>query len=145
MWLMQIESDGTFMQKEKTGNRGRQEQGTHLTIDAFECDSVKLYDQNRVRRFLQELPEAIGMTAISDPFVMNYKHPGNNMDSGVTGFIIIAESHISIHTYPYRGCLFMDVFSCKPFDVKKVLMLVEKIFDSGRIEEQLIRRGIAFG
>ncbi|MBI4153737.1 S-adenosylmethionine decarboxylase [Candidatus Woesearchaeota archaeon] len=121
-----------------------QGRGTHLTVDAFECDSLRLYEEKRVRKFLEELPRIIGMTPIAEAQIVNYKNPKKELDAGISGFVMIAESHISIHTYPYRGCLFMDVFSCKPFDVEKVKAVLMERFHAGRIEENLIRRGIVF-
>ena len=74
----------------------------HLVIDGHGCDAEQLSDQERVRRFLDEFPDRIGMTKIAVPAVHLYHGPVPE-DWGVSGFVIIAESHISVHTFPDRG------------------------------------------
>ena len=55
------------------------------------------------------------MTKIMPPYVFRYDSP-DPREWGYTGAVIIAESHITIHTYPEKHFLAMDAFSCKPFD-----------------------------
>jgi S-adenosylmethionine decarboxylase len=61
---------------------------------------------------------------------------------GVTGFILLAESHISIHTWPERDYIAIDIFSCgrnsQPY---KGLEYLKKEFQPKRIKIQEIRRG----
>ena len=87
----------------------------HLVIDGYGCDPGQLADMEHVRRFLDAYPDAIGMTKISVPSVQTYRGPVPE-DWGVSGFVIIAESHISVHTFPDRAYVNVDVFSCKEFD-----------------------------
>ena len=87
----------------------------HLVIDGYGGDVEKMWDQQLVRDFLDQFPSKLAMTPITEPQVLKYT--GDNVeDAGVSGFVIIAESHISIHTFPYRQYVNIDIFSCKPFD-----------------------------
>lgn len=113
--------------------------GSHLTIDAFNCKG-KLDDVECVKDFLDRLPDMIGMTKISEPKVLEHKAEHKD-DDGVTGFVIIAESHIAIHTYPNRNFLSADVFSCKEFDVDKAVEFVKEKFKPERVEQKVIQRG----
>src|SRR5574343_706393 len=96
--------------------------GTHLTLDGNGGSRMALFDLALIYRFLDELPAIIGMTRIMPPYVFRYKAPAAT-DSGISGVVLIAESHISIHTYPWHHYLSMDVFSCKDFDEGKAVDL----------------------
>ena len=99
----------------------------HLAIDGYEADPAKLSDEALVFRFLDEYPCVIGMNKVAPPQVYSYtgKVPD---DWGVSGFVIIAESHISVHTFPDRGYLNIDIFSCNDFNVSASLDDVKSTF-----------------
>jgi S-adenosylmethionine decarboxylase len=56
--------------------------------------------------------------------------------------VLIAESHLAIHTWPERGVLWADVFSCKPFDSKIVVGALVKAFGIGHCKVQIIERDL---
>src|SRR5829696_383876 len=70
----------------------------HLVVDAFVADGSRLADVSAIFDLLDTLPERIGMTKIAPPYVFRYSGVKPE-DWGVTGVVIIAESHISIHTF----------------------------------------------
>ena len=65
-------------------------------------------------------------------------------DWGISGFVLIAESHISVHTFPDREYINIDIFSCKNFDITKSEKQVKKIFNINQIKSVVIDRGIDF-
>ncbi|NDB21072.1 MAG: hypothetical protein EB020_09390, partial [Proteobacteria bacterium] len=71
----------------------------HLVIDGFVDDAAVLGQVEPIFDLLNELPGMIEMTKITQPHVFRY-HGVVPDDWGVTGMVIIAESHISIHTFP---------------------------------------------
>lgn len=99
----------------------------HLAIDGYGADPSKLSDETLVFRFLDEYPDVIGMTKVAPPQVYSYTGKVPN-DWGVSGFVIIAESHISVHTFPDKGYLNIDIFSCNDFDVSASLDDVKGTF-----------------
>jgi len=74
--------------------------GPHLTLDLSECNPERLSDLSYIYDLLDELPDVIDMHKITAPYVFVYKPKGNPTEWGISGFVIIAESHISIHTFP---------------------------------------------
>src|SRR5919199_243273 len=70
----------------------------HLVLDAFVADGRRLGDVAAILELLDTLPERIGMTKIAPPYVFRYSGVKPE-DWGVTGVVLIAESHISIHTF----------------------------------------------
>lgn len=117
--------------------------GTHLTIDGYGCTQCVAKSEKLISDFLETLPAKIGMTKILGPITTFYEAP-NPMDSGVTGVVIIAESHISVHTFPAKGYVSVDVFSCKPFDVETTASIIMGFFGMQKIERKVFDRGQEF-
>lgn len=113
----------------------------HLVIDGYGGDVEKMWDQQLVRDFLDQFPSKLGMTPITEPQVLKYT--GDNVeDAGVSGFVIIAESHISIHTFPNRQYVNIDIFSCKSFDDQRALAEAKQLFDLTEVKTWLLDRGL---
>src|SRR5438093_13531877 len=115
--------------------------GPHLTLDLSECDLRKLSDHANVYSMLDALPDLISMHKISPPYAFVYKPKDKPEEWGVSGFVMISESHISIHTFPDKGHAFIDIFSCKQFDIHKAIAYLTRKFDSGHADKRLPGRG----
>lgn len=113
----------------------------HLVIDAFVDDSSKISEIEPIFNLLNVLPEQISMTKITQPYVFRYSGVVPE-DWGITGMVIIAESHISIHTFPEHKRFHMDVFSCKPFDYQGALNVIERTLGVTRRAADVIRRPV---
>lgn len=113
----------------------------HLIIDGFGGDADLMWDTDRLRRFLDEYPANLGMTRITEPEVLEY-HGANSNDSGISGFVIIAESHISVHTFPHRDYVNIDLFSCKSFDHERALADARALFNLQQVKTWLLDRGL---
>ena len=59
---------------------------------------------------------------------------------GYSTFVMIAESHISIHTFPELNYISFDCYSCKSFDVNKVIDTMKKFFDLEKVDMQVVNR-----
>lgn len=115
----------------------------HLVVDGYGAHPEKLRDTELVYRFLDECPDAIGMTKIVPPQVYTY-HGRTPEDWGVSGFVIIAESHISVHTFPDRRYINIDIFSCKDFDEQSSLDIVKRTFELREVKVWTLDRGIDY-
>ena len=119
--------------------------GPHLMLDCYECNEKKLRDLNFVLKFLNDLPDLIDMHKISEPHAIDY--PGNPKSfdkGGISAVVIIAESHISIHTFPSHRYMSVDIFSCKNFDVERATDFTIKTFEVKKVEKKLLNRGTEF-
>lgn len=115
----------------------------HLTIDGYGGDREALSSESLVSSLLDRYPGEINMTKITEPFV--YRYVGEKPeDWGVTGFVIIAESHIAIHTFPDHGYVWIDVFSCKEFDADLATDLIVESFGLERIKTNILERGLEY-
>lgn len=117
--------------------------GLHLTLDGYDCDPEKLANLDVIYEFLNTCPDLIRMTKIMPPYVFKYQAKVPE-DWGLSGFVLIAESHISIHTYPERKYLSLDIFSCKDFDHHQAVAYATRCFGITRHEINLLDRGVEF-
>lgn len=79
--------------------------GTHLLLELKDCRSKILNDTKRVEELLLAAAKAAKATIIESRF-----HKFNPY--GVSGVVVIAESHLSIHTWPEYGYAAVDIFTC---------------------------------
>ena len=114
--------------------------GPHLMIDGYDADPKKLADRDLIYKVLDELPEKMEMTKVLPPSVYDYKGQTEE-DVGLAGVVIIAESHIAIHTFPKRRFVSVDIFSCKDFEVETAVRYLTEVFGIQRYETYLINRG----
>ena len=87
--------------------------GVHLMIDGYSASGPLMTDAAALRGLLAALPGEMGMHTICEPVVVSVgpnclKDPG-----GLSGFVMIAESHISFHTFPGRGFVTIDLYTCQ--------------------------------
>jgi S-adenosylmethionine decarboxylase len=116
--------------------------GPHLVFDGQRCPAERLGDLDALYRLLDSLPDRIGMTRIMPPYV--FRHGVGGSDQGLSGFVLIAESHISVHTFPSRRFVNVDIFSCENFDVEDALGALREAFAPERLDWKLLDRGREF-
>ena len=115
----------------------------HITIDGFGGNPAKLGSEELVRNLLDRYPDDIGMTKITQPHVFEY-HGDKPEDWGVSGFVIIAESHIAVHTFPEHGQVWVDIFSCKGFDDTPAIDLIVDAFELKSTRIHKLERGLEY-
>ncbi len=96
--------------------------GRQILIELKDCNHNVLNDIDFLRTCLRETAERIGASVVNDSFYQFTPH-------GVSGVVIIAESHLAIHTWPEHDYAAVDVFTCgntiEPKNAVKIL--VEKL------------------
>lgn len=111
----------------------------HLIIDGYSSNQRLLQDEVFLRKMLDSIPSLIGMTKITEPFVFRYV--GDKLeDWGISGFVFIAESHISFHTFVERSYINIDVFSCRDFDTDQALKHFQEILQLTKYKSYLVNR-----
>jgi S-adenosylmethionine decarboxylase len=115
----------------------------HLTIDGFGGDRERLSDESLVRSLLDRFPGEIEMTKIAEPHVVRYVG-AKAEDWGISGFVLIAESHIAVHTFPERGYVWVDIFSCKAFEAAGAVERVVEVFGLTHVSREVHERGLEY-
>lgn len=83
-----------------------------------------LGDASRLRDWMLDLAEAMGMTIVNGPTIHSFREPGQPA-AGLSGFCIIAESHIAIHTWPESRWFYLHIGSCVGFDAAAAKVLTD--------------------
>lgn len=117
--------------------------GPHITIDLKGCPKEVLSNYDLHFEYLKKLPGLIQMTPITQPYVFPYSGLVPS-DKGITGIVIIAESHLSIHSFEEKGYSFIDIFSCKDFDTERAIQITLDMFKPESYEINTVKRGLDF-
>ena len=101
--------------------------GIASSIDIYNCDPVKIRDEELIRRFVAELCELIEMKRFGETQVVHFGE-----DERVAGFSmvqLIETSLISAHFANLTNAVYLDVFSCKPYDPEVVKAFAQNYFN----------------
>ena len=113
--------------------------GSHYVIDLAGCDSSIIKQSNTVQSILVEAAVA-SKANIVDIVFHNFK------PYGVSGVIIISESHFTIHTWPEYGYAAVDIFTCsRSIDINAAIHLLTKKFKATNVKVTSINRGMEHG
>ena len=108
--------------------------GRHLLVDLW--DAEHLCDIDYIEAALRRAAEAAGAT------VLDVKLHQFSSSGGVSGVAILAESHISIHTWPERDFAAIDVFMCGSCRPQNALPVLKSAFKAGSATVHETRRGV---
>ena len=108
----------------------------HVLAELYECDNIVLNDVAIIRRQMLAAADLIGATVVGEVF-------HRFSPSGVSGVVVIAESHLSIHTWPESSYVAIDIFTCGRLDpVPGIGFLAEKL-GARQYRLQEILRGLS--
>lgn len=109
--------------------------GLHLLADFYDCNPAVIGNSEKVRALMLEAARRGKATIVTDVFHAFNPH-------GVSGVIVIAESHLAIHTWPEHGVAAVDVFSCsEKMDTAAILNFLKQAFEARNMSVQDQARG----
>lgn len=109
--------------------------GHHVLAEFFECDPNILNNAEKIEKLMIDAALECGATIVQKCFHMFSPH-------GVSGVVIIAESHLAIHTWPELGYAAVDLFTCgEKCDPKVAYEFLKKAFYSNKASFSELRRG----
>lgn len=121
-------------------------EGLHLTadLDGCRCDPALLTDPARLSELCTTLTIAAGLTVVADRWHRFPDHAGS--PGGVTGMLLLAESHLAVHTWPELGGITLDVYVCNFSEdnsdkARRLVSGLEDAFQPGRSRRQHLHRG----
>src|SRR5437667_6928935 len=112
----------------------------HLMLELYGCDRHILSDKSLVNSVLDEYPAHVDMEKVS-PVHLYEIEPSNPLDAGLSGFVVIAQSHISLHAWPEYGEVDIDICSCKEFSQEDAIAFAKEIFQPDDVEAHFVVRG----
>ncbi|MBN2232320.1 MAG: adenosylmethionine decarboxylase [Deltaproteobacteria bacterium] len=109
--------------------------GRHILVEFFDCDSARLDHLAGVEVAMEDAARRAQATIVQSVFHMFQPH-------GVSGVVVIAESHLAIHTWPEYGYAAVDLFTCgETVDPWIAFDVLRDAFGSQRWETKEFRRG----
>jgi S-adenosylmethionine decarboxylase len=112
--------------------------GTHLLAEMYGCDREALASIEIVRSALMEAAAFSGNTVLAEHFV--------ELQPGISGAVIISESHLSVHTWPEERYASVDIYTChKNSNTLAALNLISDYFAPVSREVLFIYRGLSNG
>ena len=125
------------LEAERTGEMAAL--GRHLLLELYECNKTVLDNVPQIERIMVDVAKAAHATVIDSSF--HHFSP-----FGVSGVVVIAESHLTIHTWPEYGYAAIDVFTCdEELSHEKIKRMLIARFEARRHQSQFILRGILGG
>lgn len=83
--------------------------GREWIVEAFGCEAGRLADPAALVELVDELVGALALTAVAPAQWHRFPPPG-----GITGLLLLAESHLAVHTFPEHRSLCLNLFCCRP-------------------------------
>ncbi len=110
--------------------------GHHTLIELYDCNSEKINDTLLVENTLLKAAEIANLSVVKTTI-----HHFNPI--GVSGVVVIKESHIAIHTWPEHNYVALDFFTCnESYELTKAVDYIYTIFEAKGIEKKEIKRGL---
>lgn len=124
-------------------SRRRVAYGPHLHGDLADCNSDKMRDGEFIYLFMLDVVRVTGMNPIGSPHLDLYSGPHQEW-AGFSATIHIQTSHITAHFFAF-GYVFLDIFSCRPFDRRKARCFIEaELEPQGAVRWRELQRGSTF-
>ena len=108
----------------------------HVLAEYHDCDREILNDPVRLEPLMRQAAAAAGVTVVGVRF-------HRFSPQGVSGVLVIEESHLSIHTWPESGYAAADFFTCGDCHPEKAPQVLGEGLGAGRSEVMVLQRGIS--
>ena len=110
--------------------------GDEWVVEAFGCDAGRLADRATLAALLDRIVNELGLRPVGTGQWHVFPPP-----SGVTGMLLLAESHISVHAWPEHRFAAFDVFMCGSAVVSEAVAAIAQAFPEGAISTRIVERG----
>jgi len=111
--------------------------GYHLLVNAADCTPDAIRSASTIREFTKELVDAIDMVSFGSPMVVRF---GEGNKEGYSLVQLIETYNITAHFVEQTNDIYLDIFSCKPFNQKDAMRVFKKYFNPRKVEVQFIKR-----
>jgi S-adenosylmethionine decarboxylase len=110
--------------------------GIHLLIEFWSCNRQKIDDMEYLEKIMARAAEVAGATVLKTAFQ-------DFNPQGVSGVVVIAESHLTIHTWPEHGYAAVDIFTCgSSVDPWRATHFLEQELEAAKTQVRDFQRGM---
>lgn len=111
--------------------------GFHAILDIYKACGKSIRCAKNIEAFSNTLVKRIDMKAYGSPQIIHF---GSGNKAGYTLVQLIETSNISAHFTEEDDCIYLDVFSCKPFDANRVKEVVDEFFKPESVDCRFLTR-----
>ncbi len=111
----------------------------HLMLDGYGCDRAKLEDFEHLKALLTDLAAALGLSPLKPPYVFRYAGKTAE-DWGISGLVLLEGGRLSIHSFPEKSFLSLDLFCQAPFDTETAERFVVQRLGASNVERSVLMR-----
>jgi S-adenosylmethionine decarboxylase proenzyme len=109
--------------------------GHQVTLDFYDCSPNILDSVDQIKNIMESIVSTLNLSVVNT--TIHHFSP-----IGVSGVVVIEESHITIHTWPEYGYVAMDFFTCnQEIDIEKAKEVLKNKFNSSKVEMNHLKRG----
>ena len=112
--------------------------GRHLLAEFYDCQADVLNSPARIEALMNEAARLSGATVVQSVFHMFSPH-------GVSGVVVVEESHLAVHTWPEHSYAAVDYFSCGEVDCDAAVRYLAEHLRPARVETKVAPRGVIEG
>lgn len=109
--------------------------GRHIILELYDCPEELLKYPTEAERFLLEAAQQMKATVVSSSFHAFSPY-------GVSGVVIIQESHLTIHTWPEHRYAAIDIFTCGPLELEAGITYLQSVFQAKQHYARELERGL---
>ncbi len=116
-------------------------QGKHLLVDFFGVAADKLRHRKQLMAVLCDALQKEGFNILTKTASHQFKGGGQ----GVTGFVLLCESHAAFHSYPEKGYIALDIYTCGHHQPVKIAKILEEYLRPSYVKRVMQKRGFTDG
>lgn len=110
--------------------------GSQYLAEFYDCCSDTINNKDRIQKLMIEAAKIANATIVADVFHEFNPH-------GISGVVVIAESHIAIHSWPEHSCASVDIFTCSTeMKPEAAIDFLKTAFKAKRIDIKVVDRGV---
>lgn len=126
----------TLPEYRRIQHNGEPHYGQHLIATVQGCND-QLLSIEKMYEFLTQMADDIDMVRFGAPIVARF---GGGIETGLSGVQLIETSAITVHTNDAHRDMYLDVFSCKPYEAETVERVIEEFFAPRSVSKEVIYR-----
>ena len=112
----------------------------HYMLDAYGTDEENTNNMLCVNELLNKALKDLSIAPVMPPFLLPYYYCEDAYDGGISAFCFCKGGHVTIHTFPFRGCYFADVFSPSFFTLQEADSAFTSRLFARKVRSELVDR-----
>lgn len=98
----------------------------HIMLDCYGCNPTLLENVKYINKIMNELPFVLSVIAVNPPTLVPYYYGKIQEDDGLSAYVILEGGHLTIHTFPYRKCYFLDIYAESNIDTDVLINYLQE-------------------